>query len=353
MKKPAILATTLFLVIAFGFLAYQRMHKPRVFILHSYAKSMPWVQSLNQGIKQIFEDTQYVSLRYFYMDTKRKTSKRYLERISQTAIRAISAWNPDIVIAFDDNAQKMVGEKLTHKKNCKVIFAGITDSQHLYQYETDANVTGVLEQIPLRAIKEVLSLVFHHKKRIYYLSDDSNTAKALDKNIIGNNWGSYKLVAHKRVKTFKQWQKAVLEAQKKADIILVSVYHTIKEGKKQVDPKKLVSWMNKNSKIPTVGIYESFIVDGGWIAIAVSSIEQGYTAAWLALKSIEKQISFADIPFVRSKTFHLYIRKNKVKKHFSYAHIPMILDVFSKNDWSLDDIATPEITLEKRLKKLE
>jgi len=285
------------------------------------------------------------------MDTKRRHSRAYLRRVTRTAYNAILAWKPDIVIVFDDYAQKLVGKKLANHESMKVIFGGITDTISLHPLAHQANVTGVLEEIPVKAIKEILSLIFPRKKRIYYLSDDSATARALDKNIINSNWGSYFLVEHKRVKTFHEWKKAVTQARHKADILLVSVYHTIKDGKRQVNRKKLVKWMNRHSSIPVVGIYESFIVDGGLIAIAVPSLEQGYTAAWLANNIIEGKVNIANIPFVRSKTFSLYIRKRAVKRRFPNAHMPVILSAFAKNHWNIDELTPPELDITSLSKK--
>lgn len=177
------------------------------------------------------------------------------------------------------------------------------------------------------------------------MSDDSKAAKTLDKSIMKEDWGSYELVAHRRVKTFTQWKAAVFEAAKRADILLVSVYQTIMDGEKEVDPEQLVRWMNEHSQIPVVGVYESFIIDGGMLAIAISSMEQGYTAAWLALNIIEKKLTIQEIPLLHGKTFSLFIQKEMLLKRFPYVHIPVILDAFSKSHWSLDAVSSPEIDL--------
>ena len=344
-KRLTIFCTGLFLLAVFSFLGYQRQHKPRIFVLHSYNANMPWVQSLNQGMRNIFSDKAYISLRYFYMDTKHYHSKLYLERIGKALSATLDAWQPDILIAFDQEAQNMVVQKFANSKATKVILAGITDSNRWLEYDKTPNFTGITEQIPVKAIREILSLIFRNQKRIYYLSDDSIAAKTLDKTLRLQDWGSYELVAHKRVKTFAQWQAAVNEAGKKADILLVSIYHTIVDGKKQVKPRYLVSWMNKHSRIPVVGVYESFIIDGGMLAIAISSLEQGYTAAWLALNIIEKKLSIQDVPLIHGKTFSLFMHKKTLMKRFPDIHIPVILDAFSKSHWSLDALSTPDIGL--------
>lgn len=346
-KRLTTVFTGLFLLIAFSFLAYQRLHKPRIFVLHSYNDNMPWVQSLNQGLRSVLGDKSYISLRYFYMDAKHHHTDLYRARLIKALKSTIAAWKPDILIAFDDDAQNVAVREFSHSPGIKVILAGITDSRRWLEYENTPNITGITEQIPVKAIREILSLMFRNQKRIYYLSDNSNAAKTLDKSITKEDWGSYTLVAHKRVKTLSEWQAAVREAEKTADILLVSVYHTLEDQGKLVKPKQLVNWMNTYSRIPVVGVYEAFIIDGGMLAIAISSLEQGYTAAWLALNIIEKKLTIQEIPLLHGKTFSLFIQKEPLLKKFPEAQIPVILDAFSKSHWSLDALPSPEINLSR------
>ena len=98
--------------------------------------------------------------------------------------------------------------------------------------------------------------------------------------------------------------------------------------------------MNQYSKLPVVGLYESFMVDGGMLAIAISSMEQGLTAAQMALKVVEKKIEIKEIPVQQGRTFSLFIDKPELLKHFPDAQIPMILDAFARSHWSTDTDAS-------------
>ncbi|CDZ76075.1 ABC-type uncharacterized transport system, periplasmic component [Legionella massiliensis] len=349
LKPLTFICSGLFLLIVFSFLGYQRLHKPRILILHSYNVNMPWVQSLNQGVRTIFGDKAYISLRYFYMDTKRGYSQSYIEHVAKALHATIKNWKPDIVVAFDDDAHNLALLEFANSQDSKVILAGITDSRRWLEYENTPNITGITEQIPVKAIREILSLMFRNQKRIYYLSDNSAASQTLDKSITDEDWGSFELVAHKRVETFEQWKAAVNEANKTADILLVSVYHSISEGEQGADPKRLVSWMNKNSRIPVVGVYEGFIIDGGMLAIAISSLEQGYTAAWLALNIIEKKLTIQEIPLLHGKTFSLFMQKEELLKQFPDVHIPVILDAFSRSHGSLNSLPDLDLANIERL----
>lgn len=343
MKKQAgtikqLTLITIFLFVAFSFIVYQRTHKQRIFILHSYHPSMTWVKGLETGVSQVFSKRRYVDIRHFYMNSKRKHSPAYLKRISQEALKAIKLYQPDIVIVFDTIAQRYVATKLVNKPQFKVVVAGVIESHDLAKFENATNVTGVLEVIPVKAIREVLGLMMPSKNRVFYLSDDSHSAKQLDKDVPQQDWGEFNLIAHKRSKTFKEWQQAVKQAQTKADILLISTYQTVHENGKPLSPIKLIQWTLANSNIPVIGLYESFINDGGYLAISVTSFEQGYTAAKIALFLLERKIKIQELSFVKSQMFQLQMRKHMALKLYPQIQIPIILEAFSKTKWQLDDL---------------
>lgn len=323
--------TGLFLVLAFSFLSYQRLHKPRIFILHSYHESMPWVARLNQGIHAVFSTKPYISIRYYYMDSKRRHSKSYLNRIYKSAMAAIESWDPDIIIAFDNEAQHLIASEKEKLKNTRIIIAGATDAEHWEDYKNNPNLTAITEEIPVHAIREVLSLIFRQQRRIYFLSDNSEASASLEANMLKQNWGAYEIVGKKRVKSVAAWQAAVREAEKTADIILVATYQSIKDARR-LKAAQLIAWTTQHAKIPSVGVYESFSIDGGLIAIAISALEQGYSAGWIALQVLENRTEMKDIPLMKGKSFNLFINKSKLRKTFPDARIPVILDTFSKSE---------------------
>lgn len=323
--------TSLFLLVVVIFLAYQRSHKPRVFILHSYNQNRPWVESLNEGVNQVFGDKAYMNLQYFYMNNSQKHPQRYHDRINNTVIDTISAWRPDIIIAFDYDAQKLVTNAYANNPKIKLVLAGVTDSKRWSEYERTPNITGITEQIPVKAITEIFSLILNHKKRIYFLSDDTPSSRNVAEAMNKENWGSFKLTTQRHVTTFSEWKKAVHEAGKSADVLLISTFYTIMDGNHPVNPAKLIRWMNKQSEIPAIGVYESFMMNGGMMAIAISGKEQGFLAAGLALSIIEKKRSIQKTPLLHGKTFTLFLNKDKLHNNFPKIHIPLILDALSKS----------------------
>lgn len=346
-NRIATFGTLLFLVVSFAFLSYQRLHKPRILVIHSYHESMPWVKSLNRGIKKVFGDKAYLSLRYYYMNTKFQNSKRHIAQMQRLLKAIINSWHPDLILAFDHDAQDVLINLEKQGIHTPIIFASISDEKHFAMFNHDSNIAGITEHIPIRAVREILSLLFRHQRRVYYLSDDSTAARLLEKDIVHSNWGGFELIQHRRVKTVKAWKKAVKEAEKQADILLISMYHTLKDGKHHVNHRQLVKWMNQEISIPVVGLYETYMIDGGLISIAISGQEQAYIAARLALDVIEKKASIKDIPVIRGKTFSLFIEKDALVKRFPDVHIPVILDAFAHSRWRPQQLSTQQLLSNK------
>ena len=308
-------------------------------ILHSYSSSMPWVQGLERGVDSVFKDKRYIDIRSFYMNSKFKHDKAYLKRRSKEAIDLIRRYKPDVLIVFDTDAQQWVVNKLMGKYDGAMVLAGVISTSDLKVFENAPNITGIVEKIPVKVVMETLSLMLPNKNRIYYLSDNSTPAKQLECDIANENWNTFNLVAHKRVQTLAQWKRSILEAQDKSDVILLSTYHVIFDHGKQVPSLKLIQWTLDNSKIPVIGLYESFINDGGYLAIAVASAEQGYTAAKMAMFLLDNKAKIEKMPFTQSQTFQLQLRKRLIKEHYSDIIIPSLLEAFSKTKWQLDDLS--------------
>ena len=65
-------------------------------------------------------------------------------------------------------------------------------------------------------------------------------------------------------------------------LLLITHYHTIRRSAHDaavVPPREVLQWTEQNSRIPLVGCWNFFVEDGGALAFAVSSFEQGDEAA--------------------------------------------------------------------------
>ncbi len=321
----------LFLICFILFALHINLSKPRIFILHSYAKDFSWVNDINIGIDRVLNKKPY-AVKWFYMDTKKHPDENYKKRIGKDAIKVINQWNPDILIAFDDNAQEYVAKYYIDHPKIKVIFAGMNAEPSQYNYDKAQNVTGILERIPLVALKEMMeSILPEGNRKIIHLSDASETSKFVCNEFQKYDWSPFELVEDRMCKTFDDWKGTVAESKNKADIIFITHYHTIAKSRTDssiMQPQKIIEWTDNNSKIPAISTFNFFVADGGMLAVGVSAYEQGEETVKMAIDIIENKKKGKDIPIKKNEFYVLFMRKSGLEKH--NMKIPPIYEQFAR-----------------------
>lgn len=267
--------------------------KKKVLVLHSYHAEYAWMQDVNKGIlsgflEERFEPKKNMTVDYFYMDTKRKTSAVWKKEIAQKAIQRINQWKPDVVIATDDNAQMYVVSKM---KDTKVpfVFLGVNADPMKYGYidtfkVPGHNVTGCLERERFEQTMLVLRRLYSNINKLAVICDDGPTGTPIIGRVkeLAPKLG-IELVAVKQTGRFPEWKKFVQEQQSKADALLVIVYHTLKDKNgNHVHEDTVLNWTVSNSRIPDIGFW-SWAVDAGLLCSeAISGYQQGHYAATVA-----------------------------------------------------------------------
>ena len=323
----------IYLILLMTFAIYINMERPRVFILHSYSSDFSWDADITVGINRIFSGAPY-KIRKFYMDTKKHPEKDYLVRIGAVARKAIDSWNPDVIIALDDNAQQYVAKYYINKPKISVVFAGVNKTIEDYGYQNAENVTGVLERLNYNAVKDILLQVMpKDKRKIIHISDDSDTSKGIHDEIASFNWEPLKFVESIQCKNINDWKKAVKRAEDgNANFILYTHYHTIlDESSDNVVPaKQIMRWTMENTTLPGVSFWGFYVEDGGMMAVALSPYEQGEIAAKMAQDIIELKKSPKDIPVYTSYLFVIYMRESEIKKRMTSLKLPIIYEAFAR-----------------------
>lgn len=333
-----------------GFLVYANIQKPRILILHSYDKEYAWSRDVSKGVHRILDKYPQYSIKWHYMDTKRRTTERYKKTAAAAAISLIKRWEPHVLIAIDDNAQSLVATKFIDYEFPQIVFSGVNGTREKYGYDKAKNVTGILERLELNAIKDLVTKISTKKQiRIALVTDHSPTSTLVHKEVeFYPNWKPAKIVYMKDAKTFDEWKTAIKHANKVADILLFTNYHTVarSESKKEkVPPGELIKWTMRNTSLPNIGGWGFFVEDGGMISTGVSPFEQGEEAAKLAVMIIEKNlernqekiIQASDIPYKTTRQFITYARKSQLDK--VGFQLPKVYEAFARatNNYYIDE----------------
>lgn len=323
MKKNLLtFAISFFFIFTFGVLVWFNISKSRVLILQSYNDDYSWVKDVNVGIKRVMKDKSHYSIRWYYMDTKRHPWQQYKINAGVVARRMIDSWKPDVIIAVDDDAQQFVTKHYVNNPKIRIVFSGVNNELADYGFDKATNVTGILERLPLTAVKEGL---YTHARlsgnnrpvRVIFLGDKSETVLGDAKWTRAFDWAPAQLVDTILVDNFDDWKEAVKKAQERADYIITSNYRKVareKGGKELVPALELISWTDSASVIPVIGTNAFFPEDGGMMAIATSPFEQGEVAAKMAADIIDNNKSPKDIPVVTTKQFVVSMLDSRIRE---------------------------------------
>ena len=267
--------------------------RKKVLVLHSYHPEYTWIQDIDRGILRGLEEERFTTKRNlilepFYMDTKRKTSAEWKDQIGLKAIEKIEAWKPDVVISSDDNAQSYVVGKMKDRQ-VPFVFLGVNSDPMKYGYIDNLdtpghNVTGCIERERFEQSLLLLRKLVPDARRFAIICDDGPTGvPVIERTTAMAPALGLELVAVKQTGNFTEWQRFVTSVQKKADFLMVIVYHTLKDDAgNHVHEDKVLNWTITNSKLPDIGCW-AWAVEGGLLCSeAISGFQQGYHAATLA-----------------------------------------------------------------------
>ena len=146
--------------------------KKNIFILHSYHQEFPWTDSIMQGIKTVFNDTDTpVELYVEYMDLKRHPAKElfpYLKALYKLKYQHIDF---DAIILSDDFALSFVlGNRNSFFKDIPVVFCGINNFSH-DKISGHNKLTGIAEDIDIQGTIALALSLHPNIKNIAAIND--------------------------------------------------------------------------------------------------------------------------------------------------------------------------------------
>jgi ABC-type uncharacterized transport system substrate-binding protein len=244
----------------------------KILVVHSYSTDYEWVNDISDGIRDTF-DGKNVELEFYCMDTKKKTNEAWKEESGKIALKKVADWQPDVVIAVDDNAQIYFARNLVGEEKPMVVFCGVNGDPSEYGYPAK-NVTGILERPHFTATLQQFKRIVPTANRIAVISDNSVTsAGAIE--YMKTQKTEFDIVSWNLPSTFAEWQRQIKTACNNADAIAIYTYHTLRseiDSTTSTDPQKVIEWTVTNSTIPIIGFFD-FGIENGWL---YGSVESGY-----------------------------------------------------------------------------
>ncbi len=281
----------------------------------SYHKGYAWSDGVEKGLLPELEGK--CEFKQFDMDTKRNKTDEFKKEAALKAKGIIESFQPDVVIVSDDNAVKYLVMPYYKDNSLPFVFCGVNWTVDKYNLPYK-NVTGMIEVSPISAQINFAKTVLSEMKKVFYIDSDNTTGQKTVKYYKELFEGKNYIFSSKLVKTFEEWKKAFMEAQRYDVVILRN-----NAGIENWNDEEAAQFALKNSK--KLSMTESeWMMPVTLLGMTKVPEEQGMWSGKTAV-AILKGADPAKIKLVKNRKSNIFI--NKALQDKLQINIP---DSFSK-----------------------
>jgi ABC-type uncharacterized transport system substrate-binding protein len=292
----AFLAACAMLFSSAGSLAQGPFQGKKILYVDSYHEGYAWNDGELRGLRKAL-DGSGVELVVRHMDTKRYGDDAFKKAAGERLWAEMQTIKPDLVVASDDNAQQFFVVPFLKSTSTPVVFCGVNQDASPYGYPA-ANITGMVEVEAIKALVDDLKRL-GGGERLAFVCDDSVTQRKVaayyNRRYFNGRLQTY------FARTMDELKRLFLEAQDKADLILLENFAAIND----FDPGEAERFLLENLKRPTgstLDFMDRFVV----LALGKVPEEQGEWAGRTAL-AILGGASPADIPLAENEQARLAV----------------------------------------------
>lgn len=249
----------------------------KVVYVNSYHEGYPWSDGIEAGLHEVFDGTG-VELKIIRLDTKNNPDEAFGKAAGERAKAEIDAFQPDIVITSDDNAQKYLVVPFLKGTQAPVIFNGVNWDASAYGFPS-SNVTGMIEvELPEQVVEQLKA--YAQGERIGYLTVDTETERKVV-DIYNQRFFAGKMQPY-WVTTEDEFKTAFHAAQQEVDILFMGN----NAGSDKWNEEAMKQFVLRNTTIPT-GSINDWMAPYSLLTLAKSAEEQGIWSAQTALQILD------------------------------------------------------------------
>ena len=277
---------------------------PRCLHVMSYHQGYEWNDGIETGVESVLRGK--CELRKFYMDSKRNTSPTFIQKMALKAKKQIEEYQPDVVIASDDNASRYLVQRYYKDAKIPFVFNGVNWTAEVYGYPY-SNVTGMVEVAPVITMLEIAQRNINNIRTVAFLSADVLTEH--------KDYDHYVQIYGRRgikvlplfVKNMSEWDASFINAQK-ADFIILGN----NAGVSNWNNTQALNRIKNSGETLTMTTYE-WMMSFTMLGVSKIASEQGEWAAEVALK-ILSGTNVSDIPITINRRWSIYQNKFLLSK---------------------------------------
>ena len=200
--------------------------KKKIVYINSYHNGHPSSDEIMEGfINNMPADS--FEIYSYYMDTKRNTSKDYIQTKAAQLLDSVIKIQPDLLVVSDDNAVKYLVEPNLQKLNIPVVFCGVNWTDKDYNLPNN-QVAGIIEILPVADAVQMLKSHYPSAKKLLVLNENTTTSRK-EEQILDTLFQGFGLsTTFKLVDNFQEWKTAFSDGNTAFDIIYISTHAAIK-----------------------------------------------------------------------------------------------------------------------------
>jgi ABC-type uncharacterized transport system substrate-binding protein len=271
----------------------------KVLYIMSYHMPWEWTESQFKGFKEALRGVN-IEYKAFQMDTKRRSSEEWKEDVAARAKEMIKAWQPNLVLTGDDDAQKYVAKEYVNT-DTPFVFTAVNADPAVYGFTGSRNVTGVCEPTHFVQTVSFLKRISPDVHRIAVITDTGKMWGPLIETFKKSEAelpGDVQVTGYYVLNTFDEYKKTVQESQSSVDALgMMGVFEFKDANGVNVPLETVQKWTVENSKLPDFSFWRDRIDKGTLCAVTVSGYAQGYEAGKMARGILTQGKSPASYPF--------------------------------------------------------
>lgn len=302
MKLTAIKISAAWVLLFISQMVIASVDTPKCLYVSSYHEDYAWDQGIRNGLAKSIGDACEMS--YFYMDTKRNKEANHGHLMANKAMAKIRAYEPDVIIAADDNASKYLVKPYLKDASIPVVFCGINHSVEPYGYPY-RNATGMVEIPPHRPILSAMKEIRPEAKHGVYVTADVYSQRKSFKALKAYFAERDIELTARFVSSMDEWQEAWLEAIQ-TDFVFVGNPAGISDW----NAKKNLVLIHDNPAPYSFTMWE-WLSPHAMLTITKKPEEQGEWAGQVT-KQILTGVRPYDIPVVSNRQWDLSVNKKLI-----------------------------------------
>jgi len=270
---------------------------PKIFVVYSYDKDYAWNSALATSVQETLEKTE-CETKYYYMNTRLRNDEQWKVKSGQIAYEQMKAFNPDVIIACDDNAQQYFVSLIPKANNTPIIFCGVNNDPALYGYPNE-KTTGVLERpFPLKSLNMVKA-IDPEIKTVAFLGDNTSSTDGYIDFLKQQDLGDFQNFGFFKYEHFDKLLEDLRIIQKFANVLYFIRTTEFKDAKgNTISTKQAMEMINQVTDKPIIGLSDYIIYDGALCGVVPNPDFHGTLAAQMATQIATGEKDIADFPVI-------------------------------------------------------